>query len=637
MFQIKLSETTAARRRIPILLVDATDGYTPETGITSPTIKISKNGATQATGTGTFTEIGTGQYYYEFASGEVDTLGWIAFNLQKSGTTRDYNAIVQIMAYDAMDVVRLGLTALPNAAAEALGGLATLSANQTSNGTIPVNVKAIAGQTANASAAVTFPASIGTSTLDAGGAADAVWDEVLSGHLASGSTGAALNAAGAAGDPWSTSIPGTYGAGTAGYIVGTNLDAAITSRLASGNVTVGSIASNAITAASINNGAITTVKFAGGAITSAVLGDNSITADKIAAGAITASEVSTEAAQEIANAVWSANITNDYAISPASSTAWANDTMGKRVLRSSGNTDATEAVVADAVWEEPRGDHDTGNTMGHSLDQIRKANFTTEGIVNSTTGATTTSFRTNLTGVNDTYQHQTILFVNSAALNGQSAPILSYAQTNGVITLGDGLTVAPSLNDEFVILPTHVYPMSYIVTNILEGNTSTSTYAAGDVGNILARLHNMIEADGADFRYTTNALEQAPSGGGGGGGSTTVRMGPFVIKAEGQGSDEPLDINKGATHAIECQLVDAEGTGVDITGATLTAKVYNSAGTLVETVSGTISYAALGQVRWIIGTTTTNTAGTYTVTITRTTGASDTQIFGPLRVYVRDI
>jgi len=111
MFQIKLSEGTAARRRIPILLVDATDGYTPETGITTPTIKVSKNGGTQATGTGTFTEIGTGQYYYEFASGEVDTLGWVTFNLQKAGC-RDYNAIVQIMAYDAMDVAGLGLTRL---------------------------------------------------------------------------------------------------------------------------------------------------------------------------------------------------------------------------------------------------------------------------------------------------------------------------------------------------------------------------------------------------------------------------------------------------------------------------------------------------------------------------------------------
>jgi hypothetical protein len=57
--------------------------------------------------------------------------------------------------------------------------------------------------------------------------ADAVWDEVLSGHLTAGSTGNALNAAGSAGDPWSTSIPGAYGAGSAGYIIGTYLDEAI--------------------------------------------------------------------------------------------------------------------------------------------------------------------------------------------------------------------------------------------------------------------------------------------------------------------------------------------------------------------------------------------------------------------------
>lgn len=57
--------------------------------------------------------------------------------------------------------------------------------------------------------------------------ADAVWDEAISGHLTSGTTGAALNAAGSAGDPWATLLPGAYGAGTAGYIVGTNIDAPI--------------------------------------------------------------------------------------------------------------------------------------------------------------------------------------------------------------------------------------------------------------------------------------------------------------------------------------------------------------------------------------------------------------------------
>lgn len=72
----------------------------------------------------------------------------------------------------------------------------------------------------------------GASAPTAAAVADAVWDEVLSGHLTAGTTGNALNAAGSAGDPWSTAIPGAYGAGTAGKILGDNIDAAISSRMA---------------------------------------------------------------------------------------------------------------------------------------------------------------------------------------------------------------------------------------------------------------------------------------------------------------------------------------------------------------------------------------------------------------------
>lgn len=59
---------------------------------------------------------------------------------------------------------------------------------------------------------------------------DDVWDEAISGHLTGGSVGAALNAAGSAGDPWSTTLPGAYSAGTAGYIIGTNINATVSSR-----------------------------------------------------------------------------------------------------------------------------------------------------------------------------------------------------------------------------------------------------------------------------------------------------------------------------------------------------------------------------------------------------------------------
>ena len=116
-----------------------------------------------------------------------------------------------------------------------------------------------------------------------------------------------------------------------------------------------------------------------------------------------------------------------------------------------------------------------------------------------------------------------------------------------------------------------------------------------------------------------------------------VRMGPYEVKADGLGASDPLDIQKGAQHGVDIQCVDGNGNGIDITSATVTAKVYNSGGSLVDTYSCTATYAADGRAKFTIDTTVTNTPGTYTATITRTTGASDTQVFGPLRIYVRDI
>ena len=116
-----------------------------------------------------------------------------------------------------------------------------------------------------------------------------------------------------------------------------------------------------------------------------------------------------------------------------------------------------------------------------------------------------------------------------------------------------------------------------------------------------------------------------------------VRMGPYEVRADGLGASDPLDIQKGAQHGVDIQCVDAFGSGIDITSATVTAKVYNSGATLVDTYACTATYAADGRATFTIDTTVTDTPGTYTATITRTTGASDTQVFGPLRIYVRDI
>jgi hypothetical protein len=119
--------------------------------------------------------------------------------------------------------------------------------------------------------------------------------------------------------------------------------------------------------------------------------------------------------------------------------------------------------------------------------------------------------------------------------------------------------------------------------------------------------------------------------------ATSVHIGPYQLLADGLGADQPLDINVGTATSIDVQVTDANGTGIDITGATVTAKVYSSAGTLVATYSGTATYADNGRLTFGLTTTVTATSGTYTVLVTRTTGATDTQIFGPLRLYVRPV
>lgn len=73
----------------------------------------------------------------------------------------------------------------------------------------------------------------GGSAPTAAAIADAVWEEAIADHSGTvGSTAEALNAAGGSGDPWNTTLPGAYAAGKAGYILGTNLDALVSSRLA---------------------------------------------------------------------------------------------------------------------------------------------------------------------------------------------------------------------------------------------------------------------------------------------------------------------------------------------------------------------------------------------------------------------
>lgn len=151
------SEATAAQRRLFFHAVDATDGIAAETGLTGVG-RLSKNGATTAATTASLTEIDStnmpGRYYIEFTATELDTVGIIEFRY-KAAACAEVVARAQVVPFDPYDATRLGLTALPNANAEAAGGLYTRGTgagqiNQPANGQIDANSVAVSGTTQTA-------------------------------------------------------------------------------------------------------------------------------------------------------------------------------------------------------------------------------------------------------------------------------------------------------------------------------------------------------------------------------------------------------------------------------------------------------------------------------------------------------
>jgi hypothetical protein len=118
MYQIKQSTTAY---ELLFLMLDDADHVTGKTGL-SPTVTIRKANGSFASPAGAVTEIANGWYKVAGNATDTNTLGPLL--LHATGTGADpVDDRYEIVAYDPQDVVRLGLTALPNAAADAAGGL----------------------------------------------------------------------------------------------------------------------------------------------------------------------------------------------------------------------------------------------------------------------------------------------------------------------------------------------------------------------------------------------------------------------------------------------------------------------------------------------------------------------------------
>ena len=144
-------------------------------------------------------------------------------------------------------------------------------------------------------------------------------------------------------------------------------------------------------------------------------------------------------------------------------------------------TDATFVnELVDAVWDELTTGHNTAGTFGKLLLDLVLVNYGVTGTVTSSVVGTFDSFSTNLTALNQTYHHQTILFM-SGACQGQSVPIDTFTQVNGVITTEEAFTSEPQPGDTFAILPTHVHAKYAIADAILKRNIDGS----GDSNDVM--------------------------------------------------------------------------------------------------------------------------------------------------------
>jgi hypothetical protein len=111
MWLFQQSESVAARRDLPVFMVDATDRVTAETGLTL-TVEILKAGTTTFSAfSGDYDEAEHGLYQVHLAAGDLDTIGAAMLRITASGAATQF---VPIQVVRMLDEVHLAKAALVN-------------------------------------------------------------------------------------------------------------------------------------------------------------------------------------------------------------------------------------------------------------------------------------------------------------------------------------------------------------------------------------------------------------------------------------------------------------------------------------------------------------------------------------------
>jgi len=210
-------------------------------------------------------------------------------------------------------------------------------------------------------------------------------------------------------------------------------------------------------------------------------------------------------------------------------------------------------VIADGLWDEAYAGHTTAGTFGKLMDTLRKANMTVDGVVTSAVSPTTTSFSSTVNYPTGAFKHAVLLWVNGSSIAEQNSPILTYTNTNGVITVEEAFTSAPQVGDEFIIIPTtHVHAIAAIQSGLATSSGVTSAFT---------------EIKGATWSSSTDTLEAIRDASGGGG--TTII--PAASFAPTRTDTTNLIAYVGETINQILVVYQSDGTtALDLSGKTLT-------------------------------------------------------------------
>lgn len=351
------------------------------------------------------------------------------------------NAEIELVAYDPQDSVRLGQTALPNAAAEAAGGLYTRGSgagqiNQANNGQVDANAARLGGTTQtgrDVGASVLLSAGSGAGQLDfTSGVVKASLAQILGTAI----TGTAAQIAAAftkffdKATPTGTinSLPDVVPGASGGLPLGD----------ASGRVTVGSVAADALTAAALATDAVAEIQ-------------NGLS-------------TLTQANVRTATGLGSANLDTQLAALAAyvdtveaSLTSITSAISALNNLSSAGAQSAATAALA--AYDGPTNAEMEARTLTPA--QIAKLADHLTGVlklVAAAGGSTTTILINVLTGidggvpsaVDDFYLGRVVVWI-TGALAGQATSISDYVGSTKTLTVV-AMTGVPSAGDQAVIV-----------------------------------------------------------------------------------------------------------------------------------------------------------------------------------------